>query len=48
MDETIQFDFSQALLRLGIRIAQLLGIETEQKIPPNTLLSRADVSAATV
>jgi hypothetical protein len=29
-------------------IAQLLGIETEQKIPPNTLLSRADVSAATV
>jgi hypothetical protein len=28
-------------------IAQLLGIETEQKIPPNTLLSRADVSAVT-
>jgi hypothetical protein len=29
-------------------IAQLLGIETEQKIPPSTLLSRADVSVATV
>jgi hypothetical protein len=28
-------------------IAQLLGIETEQKIPPNTLLSRDDVSAVT-
>ncbi len=26
-------------------IAQLLGIETNQRIPPNTLLSRADVSA---